>query len=433
MDQYQKELKVFDSVNKKPRRRKIIKIIILTLVIIVCLGLTFWGGVYFGLKSSTICADCFGEKLPNQYGKVTNQQGEIPNYLRRDVDFNIFWDAWKILKEKYVEKDVPDVNLFYGTMSGLVAGLGDPYTNFFNPDDNKKFNQELAGNFEGIGAEIAVKKGQLLVTKPLPATPAEKAGLKSGDQILSIDGQSTQGMTTNEAVYKIRGPQGSQVTLEIFREGFDKPQNFYIIRDKIDVKSVTWTMKNNFAYIELVHFNGDTISEFNNIIQEILVKNPQGIILDLRDNPGGYLDMAVEVASEWVEDGPIVIETGREGKIDEFSAQGTARLAKFKTVVLINGLSASASEIVAGALQDYGLATIIGEKTFGKGSVQDIQQLKDGSAIKITVAKWLTPKGRSINEQGIKPDIEVKLTPEDFDNNRDPQLDKAVELLGGGN
>ena len=143
--------------------------------------------------------------------------------------------------------------------------------------------------------------------------------------------------------------------------------------------------------------------------------------------------MAVEVASEWVEDGPIVIETGREGKIDEFSAQGTARLAKFKTVVLINGLSASASEIVAGALQDYGLATIIGEKTFGKGSVQDIQQLKDGSAIKITVAKWLTPKGRSINEQGIKPDIEVKLTPEDFDNNRDPQLDKAVELLGGGN
>ena len=219
------------------------------------------------------------------------------------------------------------------------------------------------------------------------------------------------------------------VTLEIFREGLEEPENFYIIRNKIDVKSVNFEMKDDIAYIELVHFSSSTLSEFNETVQSVLVNNPKGIVLDLRNNPGGYLDMAIEVASEWIEDGPIVIETGREGKIDEFNARGEARLAAYKTVVLVNTLSASGSEIVAGALQDYKKATILGEQTFGKGSVQDIELLEDGSAIKITIAKWLTPHSRSISEEGIAPDVEVELTMDDFDNNRDPQLDKAMEVL----
>jgi len=432
MDQYQKELSVFEKANK-PRRKGGFKKYFLTFVVIVLILSAFCSGILVGLDKSLYLAGYLVDGLPNRYGQVEDKEGEIPDFLRKEVDFDIYWDAWELLQENYVEKNVPDIKLFYGSIAGMVAGLGDPYTAFFDPDTNKKFNRELQGNFDGIGAEIAIKKGQLLIVAPLPNTPAERAQIKAADKILAIDGIGTAGMSLNEAVSRIRGPRGSQVTLEIFRDGFEESKNFYIIRDKIDVKSVTLEMKDDIAYIELVHFTSETLREFNEVVQQIITKEPKGIILDLRNNPGGYLNMAIEVSSEWVEDGPIMIETGRDGTIDEYEAIDTARLSSYKTVVLINGGSASGSEIVAGALQDYDLATLVGEQTFGKGSVQDIQELKDGSAIKITIAKWLTPEGRSIDDDGISPDIEVELTNEDFDNDRDPQLDRALELLKESN
>lgn len=427
MDQYKKELSVFDKA-KKPQEKGVLKKSLLIVVIIVFIISAFFAGVFFGLEQAPYFE--FMDGLPNRYGQVKNQQGGIPNFLRKDVNFDIYWDAWKILQDRYVENDVADIKMFYGSMAGMVMGLGDPYTVFFDPKANEEFSRELEGNFDGIGAEIAVKRGQLMIVAPLRGTPADKAGVMAGDFILSIDDVNTNGMSVNEAVFRIRGQRGTQVTLEIYRDGFEVPEKFYIIRDKIELKSVVYEMKDDVALIELSHFSLDTTSEFNKAVQQIITKNPKGIVLDLRNNPGGYVEMAIQVASEWVEDGPVMIETGRDDKNDEFKAQGQARLKDFKTIVLVNGGTASGSEIVAGALQDYGLATILGEQTFGKGSVQEIQQLKDGSAIKITVAKWSTPKGRFISDEGIKPDVEIELTREDFDNDNDPQLKRALELIG---
>lgn len=399
-------------------------------LILVLLGLSFSAGLVFANRNGII-AD-LAKKESALTGQVIGKyQKNAGDRLSKDVDFNLFWQVWDLLHKDFVKKDkLNEKELFYGAIHGMVAAAGDPYTVFMNPKVAAEFDSDLAGTFEGIGAEIGIKKGELTVIAPLPETPAEKAGLRAGDKIISINNESTVGMTVEQAVSKIRGPKNSQVVLKIFRQDFDQPKDFKIARDVITVKSVrTEARKDGIFVITITNFNNDTEQLFAKAASQAVEANPKGIILDLRNNPGGYLDTAIEVASRWIEDGIVVTEKFSDQKKNEYLARGLARLKDFPTIVLINQGSASASEIVAGALQDTGKAKLVGKQSFGKGSVQILENLSDGSSIKITVAQWLTPKGNNINEQGIKPDVEVDLTEKDYEAGKDPQLDKAVEML----
>jgi carboxyl-terminal processing protease len=391
--------------------------------VIVFIIASFLGGLIIGENKNAPA------KISEEQGKIVNKEAE-PEYLKKDVDFGLYWNVIDIIKQKYLEQPASDSKMFYGSLAGLVASLGDPYSMYFDPETAQKFNEELSGAFEGIGAEVGIKNNRLTIVAPLPDSPAEKAGLKAGDKIYAIDDIDTTGIALDYAVSLIRGKDGTEVKLLISRDGIDAVQEYKIKRAVITIKSVEFAMKeNNIAYIKLSYFNEDTASEFNRVIQEVLAKNPKGIILDMRNNPGGFLSTAVTVASAWIEDGPIVVEEFGDKTKDNYPAEGRANFKNYKTVVLVNGGSASASEIVAGALQDYGKATLVGEKTFGKGSVQELESLKDGSAVKITIAHWLTPNGRLIDKEGIKPDVEIKLSKEDYNADKDPQMDKALELL----
>ncbi len=368
-------------------------------------------------------------------GKLLGKYEEAPNgSLSQDIDFSLFWEVWNALEKNYVDKGkIEEKKMFYGALKGLASSLGDPYTIFMDPKINKDFQDDLAGTFEGIGAEIGIKDDILTIIAPLPDMPAEIAGLKAGDKVLAINGTSTLGISIDAAVNKIRGPKDTEVILTISRVGLDELKDIVIKRGKIVVNSIRTTLENEIYTIKIASFNNDTADLFNKAVQEILEKNPKGIILDLRNNPGGYLDTAIEIASEWVEDGTIVTEQYNEelGIETPHPARGRARLKDFPTVVLVNGGSASASEIVSGALQDFGLATVIGTQTYGKGSVQTLQNLSDGSSLKITVAKWLTPKGRSINDEGIEPGIIISYTIDDYKEDRKPQMNAAIKILNG--
>ncbi|PIP17475.1 MAG: peptidase S41 [Parcubacteria group bacterium CG23_combo_of_CG06-09_8_20_14_all_35_9] len=371
------------------------------------------------------------ESKEKTQAKVLNKEVQ-KEYLSQDVDFDLFWDVWKLVKEKYYGQPVNEVKLFYGSIAGIVAALEDPYSVFLDPETAQKFSQELSGSFEGIGAEIGIKDERLTIIAPLPDTPAEKSGLKAGDKVYKIDDFDTANIFLELAVNLIRGKKGTQVRLTIMREGLKEPIEIAITRDTIVIEAVKWEMvgkKRDIAYIKISTFNENTEPNFNKAIEEILTLNPKGLILDLRNNPGGFLDVAIKVADKWIKNQVVVVEKFGEDKSQEFRATNNAVLEDIKTIVLVNKGSASGSEIVTGALQDWQKATIIGEKTFGKGSVQDFERLKDGSAVKLTIAQWLTPKGRLINEEGITPDIEIKLTEEDFNSDKDPQLGKAIELL----
>ncbi len=395
-------------------------------VILLLIFIAFLLGLVSGRQSYKIINDA-SEVIDS--GQVYNKKVE-PKFLSNDVNFKMFWDAWKLIEDNYVQQPVSETKLYYGAIAGSVAALGDPHSIFFDPETNKKFNDELGGSFEGIGAEVAIKKEQLTIVAPLPDSPAEKGGLKSGDKIYAIDGEDTAGMSLDYAVSRIRGPRGSEVALTVASNGMDQVKEYKITRQKIQIQSVKWQMlDNNIVHLELRYFNEDTDADFNKAIMAIVAKNPKGIIFDLRNNPGGLLNTAIDVASEWVDDKIVVFEKYSDGRLQEHKSTVTPRLKDFPTVVLINQGSASGSEIVAGALKDYKIATLVGEKSFGKGSVQSLYPLDDGSAIKLTIAQWLTPNENTIDGEGIKPDVEVELTEDDFGNDKDPQLDKAVEIL----
>lgn len=402
--------------------------LVIVLVFAIGLAIGYFSASYFNQDS--------GE------GKVVNED-KVPEYLTNDVDFQEFWKVWEYVKNNYVDSGVTESQMFYGALSGVLASLEDPYSVFLNPDITKKFEQELSGSFEGIGAEIGLKEGQLTVVSPLADSPAYESGLKAGDKILAINGEDTFGISLDYAVSNIRGEKGTEVVLTVFREGVNDPFDIKIIRDTIEIDSVrvssngenapaedgvVW-LGDRVAHIEILYFNENTLNDWNQTIQKVLAGNPKGIILDLRNNPGGFLGTAIEIAGEWVNGDIVVSERMRDGETINHYARRNARLVDIPTVVLVNGGSASGSEIVAGALQDYGVAKLVGETTFGKGSVQDLKKFKDGSSVKLTIAEWLTPKGRQINKEGIKPDVEVELTQEDYEAERDPQLDKALELL----
>ena len=350
------------------------------------------------------------------------------------IDFQQYWDVWDIVKQDAYKADVKDSDLFYNSLQGMVTALGDPYSVYFPPAAADQFNSTLSGELEGIGAEVGVKNDQLVVIAPVPNSPAERAGLHPGDKILAIDKESTSGLDVNTAVTKIRGAAGTKVVLTVVPSDASpstKSHDVTIAREKIIVPSLTYSLKNsNIAYLKLNEFNADSARLLDQAVAT-MPTNLKGVILDLRGNPGGMLDTAVQIASKWVSPGNLVVE--ERGRLAEFqkkfNAQGLQSFKGVKTIVLINEGSASASEIVAGALQDYKLATVLGEQSFGKGSVQNLYNFPDGSALKLTIAEWYTPLGRNINKAGITPDVVFKQDWTSEKIGEDKMLDKAIGLL----
>lgn len=366
--------------------------------------------------------------VPVGEGKVLGV-GEVPPGLDKDVNFSLFWNVWNLVKDEYVDQPISEKDLLYGSLKGMVAALGDQHSLFFDPEMAKEFASQLSGSFDGIGAEIEVKDSQLVIIAPLPGTPAEKAGLLTGDRILAIDGVETAGMPVDEAVKRIRGQKHTTVTLTISRDGWTQAKDYPIVRDTIVVESVKYTLRDDkIAVITIASFGEDTSRLFKIASDQAIKDGAKGIVLDLRGDPGGYLNAAIDVSSAWVGESTVVIEKIKDQEQKNIGTS-LATLTGMPTVVLVNGGSASASEIVSGALQDHKDATIVGEQSFGKGSVQDYRDLPDGSAVKLTIARWYTPNDRSIDKLGITPDVIVPMTQADVDAGKDPQMDKAIEIL----
>ncbi len=358
---------------------------------------------------------------------------DCPKLPPEDVDLSLFWKTWHTLEENFVDKDKIDhEQMVYGAIDGMVASVGDPYTAFFDPADSKKFLEDTSGSFEGVGMEIGIKNEQLQVITPLENTPAQNAGIRAGDIIVAIDGKSSTGISTDEAVNLIRGEKGTQVVLTMYREDWKETKDFPITRAVIQVPSLEWEIReNDIAYIQLYQFTEVAAKDFKTAAIDIVNSPAKKIILDLRNNPGGYLSVSQDIAGWFLKKGMIVTrETmGTQNQEIEYKSNGPSLLTKYPIVVLINGGSASASEILAGALRDNRQIQLVGEKSFGKGSVQQLMTLDGGSSLKVTIAKWLTPNGDQISDIGLDPDIEVEKTTEDEEDNIDPQLDKAIEIV----
>jgi carboxyl-terminal processing protease len=352
----------------------------------------------------------------------------------QNVNFGVFWDVWQRVKDNYLKsQDIKDQEIIYGAVKGLVGSLNDPYSVFLPPDDAKKFNDDLGGSFSGIGAEIGIRNDILTIIAPLKNSPAEKAGLRAADKILKIGDKASDGMTINEAVKLIRGPEGMEVLFTILRNGDEKTKEIKVIRGVIDIPTVDWKdVGDDIVHLQLFNFNENVGSLFLKTIKEIQEKAPNtaGFIFDLRNNPGGFLEAAVNISSWFLPpDSLTVTEEFRSDKKTEFKTSGNGVLKDFPLVILINQGSASASEIVAGALRDARGIKLVGEKSFGKETVQELQQLSDGSSLKITIAHWRLPKGDLIDKNGIKPDFEIKPTEKEIEAGKDPQLEKAKEVL----
>ncbi|NQT49637.1 S41 family peptidase [Candidatus Kuenenbacteria bacterium] len=404
--------------NGYKNKNKNVKKTIIVLFILVILGVFFAGGFIIGKLTDG--------KINYKVNPDLYKQTKLPEVF----DSGLIKQVWTIIQNDFVDKDkISEEDLYYGALKGFVAGLDDPYTVLFEPQTAKDFDDQIAGEFQGIGAEIGIKDGIVTIIAPLPDTPADKAGVMAGDKVFAVDDQEIFGMGLDEVVHLIRGEKGTPVKLLIVR-GEEVAQEITIVRGVIELKSVKWEFRNDgLVYLEVNAFNGDTNKLFNEFVLEVKNRKPKGIIFDMRNNPGGLLETALDISSMWIENELIAIEKFGDGREIEYSAGKSAALKDYKTVILINQGSASGSEIVAGAFQDYNIAKIVGMTSFGKGSVQALKKLPDGSSIKITIAKWLTPKGKNINEEGIIPDVEIDLTKEDFLAEKDPQLDKAVEIL----
>lgn len=355
---------------------------------------------------------------------VNTEKGKPQN-----LDFSLFWEAWEKLKQKSVS-ELDSGDMINGAISGLLSSTKDPYTVFLTKNENKRFREDIQGEFFGIGVEITQKNNVPTIVAPLSDSPAEEAGLKAGDIIMEVDGAKTSEIGFEETIDKIRGKDGTVVNLKILRDGLDSPIDFNVKRAKIVVKSVEWEEKlqNNrkITYIKIRQFGDDTESLFKDASQAALKNKDKFIIIDLRNNPGGYLETAVQIGSYFIPDGVILTEKGKNDRKKDYVSLGNSVLKDFKVVILVNEGSASASEILAGAMRDRKDAKIVGNKTFGKGSVQELIDLSDGSAVKITVAKWFTPKGQQINGEGIEPDINLS---DDDKTEADEQLSRALEMV----
>ncbi|MDP3772131.1 MAG: S41 family peptidase [bacterium] len=391
------------------------------LTALLLIGASFFAGAWWGTANRPAV-----ERITNILHKE-----QPANFA--DVDFNLFWDVWTRLESKHVDKGTIDrKKILYGAIAGMVGSLGDPYTEFFPPAETKQFQQDIKGSFEGIGAEIGIRKGFLTIIAPLKGSPAEAAGLKSGDKILKIADRITADLNLDEAVRLIRGPKGTTVAFVIAREGEQKPLTITVTRDTIKVIILETEKKQDGIFvIKLYHFSENAPDEFRKAVQEFRSSGAKKLVLDMRNNPGGYLTGAVDIASWFLSSGEIVVkEQFSDGTSDAYRSSGYQGIQDIPVVVLINQGSASASEIVAGALRDVRGFKLVGQKSFGKGSVQEVENLAENSSIKITIAKWLTPKGGEINGKGLEPDVAVEMKPDQKDN-EDPTMDKALEILRG--
>jgi carboxyl-terminal processing protease len=386
------------------------KILAVFLVVLV----TFVSGVAVGRGNLNI----FGGKSIAVNSSLSNQ-----------LDYSSVNQVYRILNKDFDGK-LDQKKLIEGLKTGMVEASGDPYTEYFNPSDAKDFNNQLTGSITGIGAELGSNdQNNIVIVSPLDGYPAAKAGLKPKDIVAAINGQTTQGMSIDAAVKKIRGNAGTSVTLTIVR-GSAKPFDVAITREKITVPSVKSEIVNNIGYMKINQFTADTASLAKKAAQDFKDKNVKGVVVDLRGDPGGYLKAAVQVSSLWLDDGKTVVQERRgQTVVGTEQATGDNILKGIPTVVLIDEGSASASEITAGALHDSGAATLVGTKSFGKGSVQQVENLPDGSELKVTIARWYTPKGKNIDKQGITPDVVVTNSDQDLAAGKDTQKDKAFQVL----
>lgn len=408
---------------------------------LILLLITFFIGYYVGVTKIQIDW--------KNYQPVIQATSKEPPAEITNVDFSQFWTVWQKLSQSYYDKSELDPQkMLNGAISGLVQSLGDPFTVYLPPTQNEGFKQGLAGQFSGIGAELGTKDKDIIVIAPLDGTPAQRSGIKAGDTILKVDGKSTAGWTLSQAVEKIRGPKGTDVTLTVIRKDQAKETDIKITRDVITVKSVSGFVRKasgfegidkdkfkdsnaNIAYIRLSQFGDGTNKDWLDLSEKIhsQIENDEtfiGIILDLRNNPGGYLSDAVFIASEFLSQGQtVVIEESGTFTRRNLTVERRGRFQDAEVVVLINKGSASASEIVAGALQDHGRAKLLGETSFGKGTIQEATDFGNGAGLHVTIAKWLTPDGTWVNENGLEPDIKVASD----GNELDPQLEKAIEEL----
>jgi len=377
-----------------------------TIVLAIALALSFIAGVTY---SSLISP---------------NRNGDLPE------EFDSLIEVWTLIQDSYVNQSAVDTEkLAQGAIDGMLQALGDPYSSYYY--NYSTLEDYLQGSFEGIGATVSKESGQLTVVSPIKGSPAEQAGIKSGDIILEIDGEPTDDLTVTEAVMKIRGPKGTTVTLVIQHEGESTPVEMQIVRDEITEPSIDYKpLSDNIGYIQIAYFADHTVSEFETALNDAIDDECTGLILDLRGNPGGYLDVVADIADEFLDSGIILYEaTDSLEIIRDWAANPGGLATDIPLAVLVDGSSASGSEVLAGALQDHGRAVIIGTQTFGKGSVDSTYELQDGSALYLTTARWLTPDKHLIEGIGITPDYEVEFSEEDWDNDIDNQLDYAVEYL----
>lgn len=391
------------------------KVLLVSLAAIVAITISFGSGFYVSLR------------MPAAAHPYVAVPKDVPQSL------DTVWEVWTLLSNEYVEKSSIDAKkLRQGAIKGLLDTLKDPYTSYLDADNARLEFSNLQGKFEGIGAQVGMKEGQLIVIAPIPDTPAERSGIRPGDAILEIDGVSTEGLSLQEAVIKIRGPKDTPVKLAIRHEGEKTAVSLTIIRAQIEVKSVRWEPQGDVAHIQITHFAGDTGREMRRALEEAIGQGMRGIVLDMRFNPGGLLSEVVSVASQFLGDGKTVLfVVNNRGDRQELKAGPGGLAVKMPLAVLVDSHSASGSEVLAGALQDHQRAVIFGTKTFGKGSVNMLFPLRDGSGLYLTTARWHTPNDRAIEGKGITADVEIVSKPEELAQKQDPALDKALENVRG--
>jgi carboxyl-terminal processing protease len=392
---------------------------------VVAVGGAFIAGTFYGTKQSLALVDSTASILNKDSVKS------------QTVDFAPFWKAWNILNERFVptknHATTTDQDRVWGAIQGLASSYGDPYTTFFPPAETKEFQQEISGNFEGVGMEVDIKDGILTVIAPLKNSPAYKAGVKPGDKILKINDTITANMPSEEAIKLIRGKKGTEVRLTLVSADAKIPHEVKIIREQISIPTLDTEKRSDGIYvIRLYNFSANAANEFRNALEGFVRSGSNKLVLDLRGNPGGYLDGAIDMASWFLPADKVVVkeDSGGRGTDAIYKSKGYNIFNQnLKMIILVDGGSASASEILAGALQEHGIAKLVGAKTFGKGSVQELIDLTPETYLKVTIARWLTPNGTSISEQGLKPDVEIKPTLEQLQNKVDIQMNKAVEIL----
>ena len=402
----------------------------------IILSILFFGTFSAGFISGRLTSPATGGSLTFGTGLSLNQTPfpSGPGQLSADTQklFVPFWQTWDLLHKQYVDQPVSDELLMRGAIRGMMDSLGDPHTSYIDPEEYKNLTTQLQdeNTYEGIGAWVDTTSEYLMIISSIPGSPAEKAGLRIGDKVIAVDGQDMTGVDGELVRKKILGPAGSTVHLKISRQGVDS-FDVNVIRAKINLPNVEGRMLDgNVAYVRVYIFSNNIDQQLRTTLKDLLANKPSSLILDLRDNTGGYLDSAVEVASEFIDRGDIAYEQYGDGSRQTLEAHTGGLATQIPMVVLINQGTASASEIVAGAIQDLKRGSLVGEKSYGKGSVQlETPLVNDQGAVRITIAHWLTPNGRLINGIGLKPDYEVQLTQADVDAKRDPQLEKALEVL----